>query len=137
MPKLIKKYNLKTPSWESLLDNLNYSMYEGNSPHGIKHNPLGFFVTHEADKISEVKEVLEKLDLNYAHLYLNLLINEETFGRHNDEVDVYFWQVQGISKWIFDKENYILEKGDLIIVPKGIYHDVKPLSPRAGISMSK
>ena len=49
---------------------------------------------------------------------------------------MYYWQVQGKTKWKFDDESHILNSGDLIIIPKGVYHNVKPLGPRVGISMS-
>jgi|TARA_R100000081_G_scaffold45108_1_gene21316 mannose-6-phosphate isomerase-like protein (cupin superfamily) len=131
--KFLEKFHMNIPSWETLLNNINYSHIYKNL---IKHRPLGFFVTHDAEQIDEVKEVLKKLNLSIAHIYMNLVIENNTFDRHNDDVDVYHWQVQGSSKWIFDDSSYILNPGDLIIVPKGEYHKVKPLSPRAGISMS-
>ena len=131
--KIIKNFENKVPSWESLLYNLNHSFIYKNE---IKHNHLGFIVSHDANLIFEVADVLKRLNLNAAHLYINLVIESNTFGRHCDEDDVYFWQVQGSTKWIFDNDNFTLKKGDLIQIPKGTYHEVKPLSPRAGISMS-
>jgi ribosomal protein L16 Arg81 hydroxylase len=68
-------------------------------------------------------------------LYLNICVSE-TFGRHKDSMDVYFWQIQGSTRWEFDNINYVLAPGDLIYVPKETYHNVVPLGPRAGISMS-
>ena len=49
-------------------------------------------------------------------------------------MDVYFWQIQGSTKWEFDSLSYILNPGDLIYVPRGVYHSVFPLTPRVGIS---
>ena len=131
--KVTKNFNTNTPSWESILNNFNYSVIYKNE---IKFNPVSFFVSHDAHLIDEVKNVLAALNLKYAHLYLNLAVEKNTFRRHKDEDDVWFWQAQGITKWEFDNEKHILEPGDLIYVPKHIYHDVTPLTPRAGISMS-
>jgi len=131
--KITKNFNTNTPSWESILNNFNYSVNHKNE---IKFNPVSFFVSHDAHLIDEVKNVLTALNLKYAHLYLNLAVEKNTFRRHKDEDDVWFWQAQGITKWQFDDEKHILEPGDLIYVPKHIYHDVTPLTPRAGISMS-
>ena len=131
--KITKNFNMNVPSWETLINNFNYSVVHKNL---IKSNPLGFFVSYDANLIEEVKKVLQQLKLNEAHLYMNLAVEKNTMGRHDDFFDVWFWQVQGSTKWIFDDQSYILEQGDLIFVPKLIYHNTCPLTPRAGISMS-
>ena len=131
--KLFKKYDLNCPSWNVILNNLNNSVIEGDE---VKHNCLGFFFSDNASVIPEIKNVLNKLNLVEAHLYLNITQKGDTYGRHCDVVDVYHWQVQGKTSWMFDDNEYILEPGDLIFIPKVVYHNVQPLSPRAGISMS-
>jgi ribosomal protein L16 Arg81 hydroxylase len=131
--KFTKNFNMNVPSWESLINNFNYSVIYKNP---IRFSPIGFFVSHNANLIDEVKIILNELKLKQAHLYMNLAIEKNTLGRHHDEEDVWFWQVQGSTKWDFDNGSHILEKGDLIYVPKFIYHNVIPLTPRAGISMS-
>ena len=52
-------------------------------------------------------------------------------------MDVYYWKCQGVTQWIVEDKNVILNPGDLIYIPSGMYHSVTPLSPRLGISMSK
>ncbi len=134
MVTINKKYNTNTPSWEELLNNFENSILNKEY---IRNDYPGFFVSHTAFKISKVQDVLEDLKLNAAHLYFNVTSQSKTFGKHDDTIDVYFWQVKGKSKWIIeDTQEYILEEGDLIYIPKGIFHDVTPLGPRAGISMS-
>ena len=60
------------------------------------------------------------------------------FGNHNDDVDVWFWQNKGVSKWDFNNgDSYTLDEGDLIYVPKGVYHKVSSVVARFGISMSR
>jgi mannose-6-phosphate isomerase-like protein (cupin superfamily) len=130
-----KNFDKKVLDWQTLLNNFNQSLIEGKQ---IKHNPIGFFVSHEAHKIPQLKKVLKKLDCKIAHLYFNITNTSKTFGKHKDNVDVWFWNCQGQTKWVMeDKESFILNPGDLIFVSKGIYHEVIPLTPRAGISMSK
>ena len=133
MIKHIKSYNNNCPTWQELLENFNNSVIDKQD---IKHNSLGFFFSDEAHKIISVKNVLDDLKLVTAHLYMNISEDGDTYGRHCDDVDVYYWQVQGKTMWKFDNETYILNSGDLIIIPKGVYHNVVPLGPRAGISMS-
>ena len=133
MVKITKNFNQQVPSWKSILNNFNYSAVNKNL---IKFKPLSFFVSHDAHLIDEVKNVLNILNLKVAHLYLNFAVEKNTFGKHKDNVDVWFWQVQGETKWEFDNEQYTLNQGDLIFVPQQVYHNVIPLTPRAGISMS-
>lgn len=133
MVKVTKNFNQQVPSWESILNNLNYSVIHKNL---IKSKPKCFFVSHDAHLMKEVKKVLNNLNLKVAHLYINFAVEKNTFGRHKDNVDVWFWQVQGETKWEFDNEQHTLNQGDLIYVPQQIYHNVIPLTPRAGISMS-
>tara|TARA_B110000285_G_C15141573_1_gene631084 strand:+ start:7701 stop:8102 length:402 start_codon:yes stop_codon:yes gene_type:complete len=131
--KVIHNYNNEYPTWQEILENFNNSVMSNTE---IKHNPLGFFMSCEAHKMPFVKKVLDDLKLNVAHTYINITENGDTFGRHCDDVEVYYWQVQGKTKWKFDDESHILNSGDLIIIPRGVYHNVKPLGPRVGISMS-
>jgi len=132
--KITKNFNCNTPSWQTIIDNFNYSIIYNNE---VRYTPKSFFVSHDAYLMTEVKNVLSSLNLKYAHLYINFAVERNTLARHKDDVDVWFWQAQGITKWKFDDQEHILEPGDLIYVPKKIYHDVTPLTPRAGISMSK
>tara|TARA_Y100000004_G_scaffold195512_2_gene262693 strand:+ start:184 stop:591 length:408 start_codon:yes stop_codon:yes gene_type:complete len=131
--EFIQSYNKNCPSWQELLENFNNSVKDKKL---IRHNCLGFFFSDEAHKLKLVKNVLDDLKLVTAHLYMNISEDGDTYGRHCDDVDVYYWQVQGKTMWKFDNETYILNSGDLIIIPKGVYHNVVPIGPRAGISMS-
>lgn len=134
MVEFKKSFNNNTPSWSAILKNFDDAI---NNKELIKAQKFGFFVSHNAGKIIEVSTVMKELGMKSAHLYFNLFTKSETFGKHNDKVDVWFWQVKGSTKWIIeDSSEYILEESDLIYVPKGIYHEVIPLEPRAGISMS-
>jgi len=133
--QFIKNYNKNVLTWQECLNNFNESVVNNEL---IKYKELGFFVSHSAHKIEKLKIILKDLNLKIAHLYFNVSIQENNFGPHKDPDDVYFWQCQGITQWtIENKDVYILEPGDLIIVPKNILHNVKALTPRVGISMSE
>ena len=130
---LVKNWNDNVVDWSEALINYNESVSLGN----FQNTHYGFYVSHEAHKISKVEKVLRDNNLNYAHLYFNIVTQAKTFGKHKDWMDVWFWQCQGVTKWIIeDKEEYILNAGDLIYIPTGFHHEVVPLSPRLGISMS-
>lgn len=63
-----------------------------------------------------------------------------SFGIHKDKMDVLYLQVLGNVEWsIFDNNNLklqseILTPGDLVYVPRHIYHSSNPLGPRVGFS---
>lgn len=130
----VRDWNHNVVTWNEALFNYNQSYKSGSLVKGKD----GFYVSHEAHKIDTVKNVLEENNFNVAHLYFNIITSANTFGKHNDTMDVWFWQCQGVTKWVIkDKEEVILNSGDLIYVPAGIDHEVVPLSPRVGISMSR
>jgi mannose-6-phosphate isomerase-like protein (cupin superfamily) len=134
--KHISSYNLNTPSWDEILNNFNQAALNKEP---LKNSSPGFFTSHSAQHMSTVKTVLNDLRLKEAHLYFNITELSEAFTKHKDNMDVYFWQAKGGSKWsIGDKgqEEYILKEGDLIYVPALTYHKVTPIGPRAGISMA-
>ena len=133
MVKHIKQFDLNTPTWEEIFFNLNSSIELKES---IINEYQGFFVSHNAHRIKTVEKVLDRLNLKEAHSYINI-INSPTFGEHKDIMDVWYWQVKGSTKWTIEKEKeYILSEGDLIYIPTGVLHNVMPLGPRVGISMS-
>lgn len=131
---LTKQYNLDVINWTEAFLNYDISVHQNKE---IKFTYPGFFVSHEGHRIEKVKNVLKDLDCNIAHLYFNISTKAKTFGKHKDVMDVYFWQCQGATKWIIeDKDEIILNPGDLIYVSKNTYHNVIPMSPRLGVSMS-
>ena len=133
MIKVKRNFDNKVLSWKEILDELWKAFYEEQD---VKFNPPAFFTTSSANHTKKAKRILKKLKLKEAHLYVSLTHSSSSFGRHNDDTDVYFWQQQGATLWKFDNKKPItLRKGDLIYIPKGAYHDVTSLSPRAGLSM--
>jgi len=132
-PYYKREYNLNVVDWTEAFLNYDKSVHLNKE---IKFNYPGFFVSHEGHNIDKVKDVLKDLECNTAHLYFNVTTKAETFGKHNDTMDVYFWQCQGATKWVVEDDEVILNPGDLIYIPKGVYHNVIPLSPRLGVSMS-
>jgi ribosomal protein L16 Arg81 hydroxylase len=126
-----KEYNLNTPSWNEVINNLNYSIEKNLL---VKSNREGFYVAHQANLIPKVNKLMKKLKAKSAHLYINFIYNGSAFPKHKDSMDVIYWQIIGKTKWIVNNKEYILNKGDLIKISKNIFHEVIPLTARAGIS---
>jgi ribosomal protein L16 Arg81 hydroxylase len=137
---IFKNVDLVPPKWNDIIQELNDSFVKKRRVTSLPN--LGF-VVHSGQNISGISELLQKissLDKSVpctAHCYISFLEISKSFGRHKDEADVIFWQMIGKTKWIIDDETtvtYELEPNDVIYVPRDMYHNVIPLSPRAGMS---
>lgn len=64
--------------------------------------------------------------------------SEPTTGRHSDPVTVMYWNCFGSVRWDVyadsGQQTFILNPGDVILVPHDIFHEVTSLGPRAAIS---
>lgn len=136
---VFRNLKLNPPTWDDILGCLNKDVVSNEKIKTLDN--LGF-VYYNADRMSEVSKLLKEIQTLTdrqcsAHCYISLLEISGTFGRHNDSSDVFFWQVQGRTHWTVEQEKtyeYELLPNDLIYIPRFIFHTVRPLSPRAGIS---
>ena len=136
MKKVIvtRDYNKNTIDWKDAFYNFNESIAKKE----LIKTSTGYFVSHNAERIQQVKKVLKDLECKVAHIYIGIDINNPGFDMHVDNDDVWFWQNKGITEWQFkNNDKHVLYEGDLIYVPKGVYHKVNSLEARFGISMSK
>ena len=132
--KVIKGYNYNTASWEEAFYNLNDSISKNELVK--KPHDGGFFISHNAERINLVQDVLNDLECRVAHLYIGIDITNSGFGNHVDEVDVWSWQNKGVTKWDFQNgDSYTVNEGDLIHIPKGVYHKASSVTARFSISM--
>lgn len=138
--QFLGKIDLPTLTWDEVIFNFNKNVVEQTDFKIM--NGFGF-VTHQINhnkKVRAVGEELQKLfpsNIISAHLYASFLEISQTFGRHNDNEHVFFWQCIGITQWtIWDDKEYVynLMPGELLYIPVGMDHDTKPVTPRAGIS---
>ncbi len=139
---VVRNFLFPTPNWETIIKNI-----DNNISKNLHVRPFENFglVTHETEDIEESKKIRELIKENNpeyfvsGHLYVSLSKFSKSFGKHNDTAYVWFWQCIGSTQWkVYETGNlilkYTLNPGDLIYIPKEMYHDVTPLSPRAGIS---
>ena len=141
-----KGYNYNTASWEEAFYNLNDSISKNEVvkfPKGAgPWAPGGFFVSHNAVRINCVQDVLKDLGCQTAHLYIGIDITNSGFGKHADKVDVWIWQNKGVTRWEYQnpldvEKSSTLNEGDLIYIPKGIYHKANSVTARFSITMFK
>jgi len=159
--KLLPKVTENLLAWEDVVEILGFychhDMLHGAST-GEKSDPnkCDYFYTlslldipihmphkveHVYETLSLVKENKKRLDDNYTPsmaLYMSFAPYALSHGIHRDVTDVYHWQQLGTTRWVvYDngKHTYDLTPGDVLFIPKGMYHDTLPLTPRAGLSL--
>ena len=138
--KFFGKLNYPLLTWDEVIFNLNKNIV-CNEFTKILDN-FGF-VTHNAENIKKVyniNKIFQELFPNNcvtAHLYACLTEISKTFGKHNDDVPVFFWQCIGITRWtVYEDKEYVydLMPGEMLYIPKEVYHNTEPITPRVGIS---
>lgn len=134
---------LDVPSWDDVFLNLEKSLEENS----FIRNMYGYgIVTHNGgthiQKVKDFQTEIGKKEKHKnvtSHVYIALTKFFPSFDNHKDTSDVFFWQIIGKTKWIVTDNNvefeYILSPGDVIFVPKDMYHKVISLGPRVGISI--
>ena len=83
----------------------------------------------------EIKSVTNALRMD---VLISFAKNSQTYGRHNDTMDVLITQAIGQMSYKFDDGvTHVLSPGDAIFIPKGTYHDPITTGPRVTLSVSK
>ena len=95
-----------------------------------------FFSIFNLEDFKQKKEQEQKYC--FCAIYFSFFPRVESHGNHCDDTDLFHWQQVGQTEWkiVEDKTEYtyILNPGDCIFIPEGVYHDVTPLTPRIGLS---
>ena len=138
-----------TPSWDEILREFDreYLIHlQTGDPNIFKYQERLGFVLHQCQEIPIVGRFLQAIGQNYhktnqhftALAYISLSSESATYGRHNDVMDVWCWQMTGHTLWQIEgrRRNFekVLEPGELVYVPRGMWHNTKPMTPRAGLS---
>lgn len=107
---------------------------------GIDHSQ-----TYNYPGLKEMKEYIEKFNLEVVKSYsfINFSSFQKTVGEHKDDVAAVYVQIINSVKWVIytsddvnnrESTEFILNPGDVIFKPKGVYHEVIPFMPRVGMS---
>jgi len=143
-------------TWDNFINFINYAIKQEN-PNALNTNAketighVNFWqkLTLTLDNLSNeyFPEIEEK------NFFLQLFIDkkangkfgavsftdsEPTTGLHSDPVTVMYWNCIGSVQWTVytesEEQSFILNPGDIILVPANMRHEVKSLGPRAAIS---
>lgn len=108
-------------------------------------NPEIFKLQQKLDEFYKIFDLenfkVEKQKKNlfsFCAIYFSFFPHATSHGNHCDDTDLFHWQQIGQTQWkiVEDDKEYIhlLNPGDCIFIPEGVYHDVHPLTPRIGLS---
>lgn len=160
---VIKNYFNINFSWEEAIEFFDISSKIESTPNALKDDPStliknnlisrfvpGYMqgsIALPNNKITPMAEHLFKDVLNCkfegldaVQFFSNLPSCEYSSFIHADEFNVFFIEMIGQTRWDIYKENkkidsFIINPGDVIVVPAGTYHQVNALSARFGISI--
>lgn len=135
---------MPTLQWTDIIAGIDEAVKTNTlSPVGKPHT-YGM-ILRRAASISNVRLLMDeyqKIDPTLqvsAHCYVSLSSQSGTLGKHRSKSSVLFWQAIGYVSWTVDtldgERTFMLKPNDMIYCPTLMYHDVKPLTPRAGISL--
>jgi hypothetical protein len=143
-------------SWDNFINFINYAIKQDN-PSAAKTNAketIGYVnfwqkLTLTLDQLSN--KYFPELD--EKNMFLETFINKQSIGKfgavsftdsepttgvHSDPVTVMYWNCVGSVEWtvFLESENrsFLLNPGDVILVPATLLHEVKSRGPRAAIS---
>ena len=143
-------------TWNNFINFINYAIKQDN-PNALNTNSketIGYVnfwqkLTLTLDNLTnEYFPELEEKN-NFLQLFIDkksqgkfgavsFTDSEPTTGKHSDPVTVMYWNCIGSVEWNIYPESgqqtFILNPGDIILVPSEIMHEVKSLGPRAAIS---
>ena len=138
---LPNKYNrCKDVSWEDVIVKIEdefikkshkFLPIEDRPPTFVLRN--NFFPNTIQIAYDEV-QVCDEIDV--MHIYTSLGGGSPTFGNHKDDDDVLL--VQSVGKMVYNIEGklFMLNPGDGLIIPAGVYHNPIVVEPRITLSFS-
>lgn len=153
---LFKNIFPDTPKWDNFINHLNFEFH--NPPSENQHSDQEVMINGVSKRnhfylsvrnptiefYPKLKEVIDFFNIvmeegsGGVSSFINFVGNENPVGSHPDRRDTVYWQCIGNSEWVVGEkqENIILSPGDVIFVPKGVFHHVITKEPRAAIALA-
>ena len=113
------------------LTSRNYLTSKEYAPSFVLHNR--YFpgsIQRAYDKVKESEGIGE------MHIYTSLGGGSPTFGKHKDDVDVLIIQSVGRMVYVIEDKEYLINPGDGLVIPCGVYHSPLVIEPRITLSFS-
>ena len=130
-------------AWEPILENIGFSMVRQGE---LRMLANGGMVGYHGQRIPAVRSIMNEISASApewspsAHVFVSMAETSAGYGRHEDDSDLWYWQVQGKTQWRVEHESgnfeAVLEPGHWLYVHRHLYHTVKPLGARASLSFA-
>lgn len=137
--------DLVAPTWEECLENIAWScMNPLNSSKALRNMA---WVSYRADRIPLIKNMLSEIaqiepaNSFSAHLFFSMSKESQNYGRHEDDSDLWYWQMYGTTHWTIEGSTSTFEgmvpPGVWLYVPRHTYHTAIPQGARASLSFAQ
>jgi len=75
------------------------------------------------------------MPIDNIYTFISTKVDADTYGRHSDKENVLLIQAIGKMMYKFDDGSFcVIEPGDSLYIPSGVYHTPHTLGPRVTIS---
>ena len=138
---LPNKYNdCKNVSWDDVIAKIEDEFYKKtHNFFAIQDYPPTFVLQNNffPNTIQTAYDEVQACDQIYEmHIYTSLGRGSPTYGNHKDDRDVLLVQSVGKIMYNIEGKMFMLNPGDGLIIPKGVYHNPTVLEPRITLSFS-
>tara|TARA_B100001113_G_scaffold353778_1_gene359800 strand:+ start:5589 stop:6074 length:486 start_codon:yes stop_codon:yes gene_type:complete len=153
-----KKVDVSNITWEDVFDKMEYDRMQKTftiiSPKVKREeilNETKDIILHQGSMSTMICEgdyapwsmrpladyMRRKYNMREFHQYVSLNTGSSTFGRHNDNVNVMIVPIIGDIGYNVDGLGQVtMEPGDILHIPKYVYHEPIVFGPRATLSFS-
>ena len=132
-------------TWADVVDKVDYDVCQGtwgytNDCTDDVMMPTivceGYYLPESMAKVAD--EMYDLHDIDRCHLYVSFARQTQTYGRHNDTMDVVIVGAIGTVSYAFDDGEVVtVQPGDALFIPAGVYHDPASHTHRATLSFSR
>ncbi len=136
------------PRWEHIIENLDTHSEDvtwlkdgGGLCTRINERQPGLFWLSRLQQEVDKNFKFDGIETT-GHLYFSLTNKGETFGIHKDTCNVFFCGIIGHTVVnVYGKvadgsfRPYRVGPGDLLFIPKGVFHGTEPMGPRVSLSI--
>tara|TARA_B100001094_G_C18042239_1_gene725562 strand:- start:595 stop:1032 length:438 start_codon:yes stop_codon:yes gene_type:complete len=138
---LTNKYNYcKDIIWEDVIRKIEDEFKCGTHRFLPSKEYAPTFVLHNRYFPNTIQKVYDKVKefegIDEMHIYTSLGRGSPTFGTHKDNTDVLIVQSIGRMIYVIENKEYLLNPGDGLVIPCGVYHSPLVMEPRVTLSFS-
>ena len=138
---LSNKYDYcKDITWKDVIKKIENEFQNSSLKFLVSRKHAPSFVLHNRYLPGSIQRAYDKVKesegIDVMHIYTSLGGGSPTFGNHKDSDDVLIVQSVGRMVYVIENKEYLLNPGDGIVIPCGVYHSPLVIEPRITLSFS-